>query len=370
MSRSIRVLQPTVDEQTKRDLCEVLNNGWLGQGPKTAEFEKAFAEKVSMKYAIGTCSCTAALDLCLRVYDSEYGFKGGELITTPVTFVSDAIIAFWHGMDLTFADIDESSLCLDPHTVILTPRTKVIVVVNSHGRLADIKYLRKKIKESGQKILIIEDNAHAMYTPGTCQNSDIQVWSFQAVKTMPAGDGGAVTTNDPRIAEELRKLTWLGVERSTFARASGSAYSWDYDIVRGDGTKSYMNDIQATLCLGQLRRLDEMLAKRRTIQARYNDAFRLMYPDLAVPDYSHTVQYYTVQCKRRDELHAFLAERGITTSVHFKPLSEMTFYKQYKKNPLPVTDMVWPKLLSLPCHDALKFEELEYIIQAVKEFYV
>ncbi len=369
MQHNIRVLRPTVDEQTKRDLCEVLDNGWFGQGPKTAEFEKALAEKVGVKYAVGTCSGTAALDLCLRVYDPEYDFKGGELITTPVTFVSDAIIALWHDMDLTFGDIDKRSLCLDPHTIKITPKTKAVVIVNSHGRLADIKYLRKKIEESGQKILIIEDNAHAMYTPGTCQYSDIQIWSFQAVKTLPAGDGGAITTNDPRIAEELHKMTWLGVERSTFARAGGSAYSWDYDIVRGDGVKAYMNDIQATLCLGQLRRIDEMLAKRRTIQACYNDAFKLMYSDIEVPDYSHTVQYYTMQCKRRDELHKFLAERGITTGVHFKPLTEMTFYAKYKRQPLPVTDTIWKLFLSLPCHDALMFKELEYVIESVKDFY-
>jgi dTDP-4-amino-4,6-dideoxygalactose transaminase len=218
-SREIRVLRPTVDEQTKRELCEVLDNGWLGQGPKTAEFEKRLAEKVGMRHAIGTNSGTSALDLCLRVYDKEYGFKGGELITTPITFVSDAIIAFWHDMDLTFADVDERSLCLDPYTVKIMPNTKAIVVVNSHGRLADMERMRRFIDESGQKILLIEDNAHAMYTPGTCKYSDIQIWSFQAVKTLPAGDGGAVTTNDDRIASELRKMTWLGVERSTFARA-------------------------------------------------------------------------------------------------------------------------------------------------------
>lgn len=366
--RNIRVLQPTIDEQTKKDLMEVLDNGWLGQGPKTAEFEKKLAEKVGTKFAVGTCSGTAALDLCLRVYDDEYHFAGGELITTPITFVSDAIIAFWHKMDLTFADVDKDSLCLDPSTIKITPKTRAIVVVNSHGRLADIKGIRDLVDKSGQKILIIEDNAHAMFTPGVCQHSDIQIWSFQAVKTMPAGDGGAVTTNDERIANELKNITWLNVEKSTFARASGETYSWEYDLSKGDGVKAYMNDIQATICIGQLRRLDEMLAKRRTIQARYNDAF-LGIRQITTPEFSHTVQYYTMQCERRDELHVFLAKCGITTGVHFKPLSEMSFYKQFKKYPLPVTDSVWLRFLSLPCHDALKFEELEYIIDSVKKFY-
>jgi len=365
----IRVCRPDLDEQTRKELNEVFDKGWLGSGPKTTEFEHEFAKYVNTKYAIGCNSGTSALDMCLKVYEEEYNLQGGELITTPMTFVSDAIIAFWHNMDLTFADIEEDSLCLDPKSIIITPKTKAIVVVNSHGRLANMKAIRELIDKSGQKILLIADNAHAMFTPNANDYSDIQMWSFQAVKTMPIGDGGMITTNDEKIAKEVKRLSWLNVEKNTYDRTLGKKYTWDYDITKNNGIKAYMTDMQATIGLGQLRRLDEVLAKRRAIQSVYNEAFQNI-KQIKTPMFSHTVQYYTMQCEDRDKLSEDLAENGIATSVHFKPLTEMTVYKKYKKNSLPVTDRVWLKLLSLPVYYTLKWKQVEYVIKKVRDYYL
>ncbi|MBI5357055.1 DegT/DnrJ/EryC1/StrS family aminotransferase [Candidatus Collierbacteria bacterium] len=355
----IPVLAPTSSSRVEELTLEVLRSGWWGYGPKSKQLEVDFAKYVGTKYAIGTNSGTAALDLCLKVY----GIRGGELITTPMTFVADAIVGEWNGMDVTFADIEENSLNLDPKAVIVTPQTKAIIAVDSHGRLANFKELRKKFKG-----LIIEDAAHAMYTPGAGEGGDITIWSFQAVKSLPAGDGGMITTNDEAIFKKLRTLTWLGVEKHTYDRVGKVSYSWDYDITQSQGTKSYMNDLTAAIVLGQLERLDEMTAKRRAIQSVYNEAFREM-KQIKLPMYSHTCQYYTMQCERRDELSNYLADNGIATSVHFKPLSEMTYWKKAIKRPLPVTERVWPKLLTLPVHDGLKWTEAELIIKRVKEFY-
>ena len=139
----IPVLRPTIDEQTKKELLEVLDSGWWGFGPKTQEFEKKFAEYVGAKYCVGMNSGTSALDLCLKVYD----VKGGELITTAMTFVSDAIVGEWNDMDVTFADIDPDTLCLDPKSIKINPETKAIIVVDSHGRLADIEGIKKICKD-------------------------------------------------------------------------------------------------------------------------------------------------------------------------------------------------------------------------------
>ncbi len=354
----INVLQPTIDEKTIAAVTEVLRGHWWSFGEKVYEFEKKFADHVGAKYAIATNSCTSALDLCLKAY----GIKNGELITSAATFVSDAIVGEWNGMDVTFADIDEDSFCLDPKSVVVTPRTKAIIAVDSHGRLADIAGLRKKFNG-----LIIEDAAHAMYTPGAGKG-DITVWSFQAVKTMPMWDGGMITTNDEKIYAKLRTMTWLGVEKSTYDRAGAKRYTWDYDITQADGIKAYMTNIQAVVGLGQLERLSEMTAKRRAIQSVYNEAFAKV-KQIKTPQYSHTVQYYTMKCERRDELSEFLASKDITTSVHFKPLSEMTYWKKAVKRPLPVTDRVWKQLLSLPCHDALTWTDVAHVIECVKGFY-
>ncbi len=355
----IPLLQPTTSPKINEEMIKVLESGWWGFGPKTIEFEKKFAEYVGSKYAIGCNSGTTALDLCLKAY----GIKGGELITTPMTFVSDAIVGEWNGMDVTFADIDEKTLCLDPKSVVVTSETKAIITVDSHGRLADIEGLRKKFKG-----LIIEDAAHAMLTPGAGKKADITIWSFQAVKTLPCGDGGMVTTNDEKIYQRLRTLTWLGVEKSTYERADLKKYSWEYDITQADGIKGYMNDLTAVIGLNQLERLEEMNAKRRAIQAVYNEAFKNI-KEIETPAYSHTVQYYTAKFERRNELSDFLADNGIATSVHFKPLSEMTYWKKCVRNPLPVTDRVWQKLLTLPVHFGLTWKEVDYIISKVKEFY-
>lgn len=366
----IPVLRPTYDEQTKKDLLEVLDSGWTGFGPKTIEFEKKFADYVGAKYCVMTNSGTSALDLCLKAY----GIKGGELITPAMTFVSDAIIGEWNDMDVTFADIEEDSLCLDPKALHVTNNTKAIIAVDSHGRLADIEGIKKASNRGDatglveDRPLLIEDAAHAMYTPGAGKKADITIWSFQAVKSLPIFDGGAITTSDEKIYERIRQLTWLGIRKSTYERSEGKRYTWDYDIIDGDGIKAYMTDVQSVIGLGQLRRLEETNAKRRAIQARYNEAFRDM-PQIKLPMYSHTVQYYTMRCERRDELSDFLATNEIASSVHFKPISEMTYWKKAVKRPLPVTDRVWKELLSLPVHYGLTWEEVEYIISKVKEFY-
>jgi perosamine synthetase len=355
----IPVLKPDADEQTIQELVAVLKSGWWGQGPKTFEFEKKFAEYVGAKYAIGCNSGTAALDLCLKAYQ----IKGGELITTPMTFVADAIVGEWNGMDVTFGDIDEDSLCLDPKSLVVTEKTKAIITVDSHGRLADIDGLRELFDG-----LIIEDAAHAMYTPGAGKKGDITIWSFQAVKSLPTGDGGMITTNDDKIYERLRTLTWLGVEKNTFQRAGEKRYTWDYDITQAEGLKAYMNDLTAVIGLGQLRRLDELTAKRRAVQSAYNEAFKDI-KQIKIPMYSHTVQYYTMKCERRDELSDYLASNEIATSVHFKPLNFMTYWKKGEKRELKVNNKVWLKLLSLPVFNTITWTEVEKIINCVKTFY-
>ena len=353
----VNLLQPTFDEQTKKELLAVLDSGWVMYGPKVKEFEQKFADYVGKKYAVATNSATSALDLCLKAYN----IKGGELVTPAMTFVSDASVGEFNDMDVTFADVNPRTLCIDPDSLKVTPQTKAIIAVDSHGRLADIDGIRKKFDG-----LIIEDAAHAMYTPGVGKG-DITVFSFQAVKTLPIFDGGMIVTDDKEIAEKLHKLMWLGVEKLTYERVEGGSYTWDYDI-KIPGIKAYMTDVQAVIGIGQLRRLTEMNARRRAIQARYNEAFADV-PGFVAPEYSHTVQYYTPEWEDRDGLSAHLSQAGIHTSVHFKPLNHMTYWKKAEKYPLPNTDKVWPKLLSLPVHGALSDADQAYVIEKVREYY-
>lgn len=362
--KRINVLEPTANEEIKAEMLKVLDSGWWQNGPKVKEFEDKFAEKVGAKYAIAVNSATSGLDLCLKAY----GITGGELITPAFNFVSNASVGEWNQMDVTFCDINPRTLCIDVDSLVITPQTKVITAVDCHGRLADIGAIRAKLSELGRTdILIIEDAAHAMYTPGA-GTGDITVWSFQAVKTLPTGDGGMITTNDEAVMKRLRSLYWLGVEKLTYERVNEKGYTWDYDI-KVPGIKAYMIDLTAVIGLGNLKRIEETNARRREIQEKYNVAFR-GNEWFTEPEFTYTVQYYTPEWRDRDGLHAFLASFDIHTGVHFKPISEFTYWRKCKKNPLPNTDTVWLKLLSLPVHSALTDEEQELVIRKIKEFYV
>lgn len=351
----INLLQPTIDERTKKELLKVLDSGWWVYGTKVQEFEQEFAKYVGAKYAVAVNSATSGLDLCLKAA----GIKDGELITPAFTFVSDAVVGEWNGMDVTFCDINPKTFLIDVDSLVISENTKAIIAVDCHGRLADIDGIRKKFNG-----LIIEDAAHAMYTPGAGKG-DMTVWSFQGVKTMPTGDGGMITTNNEELYKKLKPLSWLGIEKYTHDRV-GKTYTWDYDI-KQQGIKAYMIDLTAVIGLGQLRRLDKTNARRRYIQKRYNEAFE-ENSWFTAPEFSFTVQYYTPSWKDRDGLSEYLGENGIHTSVHFKPLSEMTYWKKAVKRPLPNTE-VWKNLLSLPVHNALTDKEQDFIIQKVKEFY-
>lgn len=359
----IPVLRPTADQWTKDKLMSVIESGWWGAGPVVAEFEKEFAKRIGVRHAIAVSSGTAALDLCLKAHFP--GNKGGELITSPMTFVADAIVGPWNGMRVTFADIHRDTLCLEPEEIEFNEDTRAIIAVHSHGRMVNMSRLKDRIdtheKKYGYRVLVIEDCAHAMHTPTAGLHGDVAIWSFQAVKTLPAGDGGMVTTNNDAIAQTIRNMTWLGIEKSTFARTKGTGYSWDYDIIH-DGQKSYMNDINAALALGGLRRIDEIIDRRQRVQVNYNAAFQDL-PGVRVPIWSHTVQYYTLETEHRDAIGETLAKAGIATSVHFKPLHLMTYWKDSARNPMPVADRVWKKLLSLPVHDGLSWDDQTFIIE-------
>ena len=361
--KRIDLLKPTYDAQTKKELLEVLDSGWVTFGSKTLEFEKKFAEYVGAKYAIATNSATSALDLCLKVYD----IKGGELITPSFTFISDALVGQWNGMEVTLCDINPRTLCIDPESLDVGFNTKAIIAVDCHGHLADIDGIRSACYKNGTfRPLIIEDAAYAMFTPGVGKG-DIVVYSFQAVKSMPIFDGGMITTNDEEIYKKLRPLTWLGIEKLTYERVSAGKYSWDYDIKIENGIKAYMTDVQAIIGLGQMRRLEETNARRREIQERYNQAFDMKWY-CTIPVFSHTVQYYTPEWKDRDGLCQFLSENGIHTSVHFKPIHEFTIGKKWLKRPLPRTE-VWKNLLSLPVHNNLSDDDVDFVISKVQEYY-
>ena len=353
------VLRPLGGEEEVQALREVIESGWWGKGPKVAEFEEKFAEMVGHKYAVAVTSASHGQDLIMKAL----GLKGIDVINPTISFIATAMIPLWNDFTSNIVDVLPDTMCIDPQDVerYKKPNSEVLISVNQAGVPADYEGLRKVFGG-----FILEDTAHSCYTPGAGLGGDAAVWSFQAVKTMPCGDGGMITTNDKQLADKCREMTWFGVS-STWSRASGQTpgYAWDYqvDIL---GYKYYMIDIMAAIGLEQMKKLPKHLEFRRHIQSRYNRELNSL---IERPPHSETVQYYVgrVPSEHRDKLIDYLADKKIHTSVHFKPLYKYTPLKQDRE--YPVCETEWTKLISLPCHNRMKEEDIDYVVYWVNKYF-
>ena len=360
--KKIPVLKPTPRPSDHELISEVLDSSWWGKGPKVEELEKKFAKRVGTKYATAVNSGTAALDMALKAL--EVG--NGEMIAPTMTFTSTAAVGYWQpNLSVRLVDVNALDLCMDMEDLKIKKETKAVIPVHMGGNIADIKKLREKFDG-----YIIEDCAHACFSKGAGKYGDIAIWSFQAVKNCPAGDGGMLTYNSDEVHEKLKGLTWMGIKETTYDRAKGN-YNYDYDI-KEMGYKTYMNDLNAALVLSQLQHVDRKNAWRKHIYSRYaSELAQFMTPHVYNSD---TIQYAIMSVEveeHRNKLIDFLGERGIMTSVHFKPLHKMTFYKERLtgKESFKMADHIWPRLISLPCHDDVTEEDIDFIINSVKEFY-
>ena len=371
----IPVLSPSTSEKMIEEMTKVLKSGWWGYGPKTQEFEKKFAEYVGAKYAVGCNSGTSALDLCLKVY----GIKGGELITTPMTFVSDAIVGEWNGMDVTFADIDEDSLCINPRKIVITDKTKAIIAVDSHGRLADIEKIREIATENidGMGLtcpLIIEDAAHAIGAKYKNKNigtmGDFASFSFYATKNITSGEGGAISCHNIKTYEWLKKARLHGMSKDAAERYSKKYKHWDMEFL---GFKMNMNNIQAALLINQLKRIEKLRRVKERIAKLYKVGFsgnpKIKIPSV-MPNAKHARLLFTiwVDPKKRDNLLHSLQDLGIGVAVNFRPVHLLKYYRQrygYKTGDFPVAERIGASTISLPFYPKLRKKEVNYIIKTV-----
>jgi|TARA_E500000305_G_C4025439_1_gene241483 perosamine synthetase len=354
------VLRPLGGEEESNALKEVIESGWWGKGKKVSELEEKFAKLVGAKHAIAVTSNTHGLDLVLKAK----GIEHGDVISPTMSFATTAMAPLWNNCSSTLVDVKEDDLCIDPDDVKsnLKTNTKAVIAVNMAGVPADIDSIRNIFDG-----FVIEDCAHSCYTSGAGSKGDVAIWSFQAVKTMPCGDGGMITTNDTALYEKLVPMSWMGIS-STHERTKNidgrPGYSWDYDITM-IGTKSYMIDIMAAICLEQLKKLEGNLAIRRGIQNYYNN---VLPSEVQRPVWSNTVQHYgaRVEASLRDELIDYLASKKIHTSVHYKPLHLHTLFKG--QNALPVAEKEWQRLISLPCHPAMSGDDMGYVAYWLRRF--
>lgn len=378
----IPVFRPNYGKEEIAAVSKVLTSGWIGLGPKTEDFEKRFAAYVGTPYAIALNSATAALHLSLLA--AGIG-KGDEVIVPSLTFVSTAHAVLYVGAKPIFADVERDTLCLSPDDVTtrITKRTRAIIPVHYGGHPADMDAF-KKIADK-HNLVIIEDASHAC---GSSYNgnkigsiSPFTCFSFHAVKNLATGDGGMITVWDKKIADHLKRLRWVGINKDTWDRleevsekgkASYRAYGWYYKVEEL-GYKYHMNDITAALGLVQLAKLESSNAKRRALADRYTIVLSKL-PDIRCPlirPGEVSAQHnYVIRCKERDQLHLFLRDRGISTGVHYMPVHLQPYYRRlYPDIRLPVTETEWPNLLTLPLYPQLTKKEQDYITTCIEDFF-
>lgn len=363
------VLRPVGGDEEVEALREVIESGWWGQGPKVSQFEKEFAEMVGAKYAVAVTSNSAGQDLVMKAL----GVKNRDVINPTISFMATAMIPLWNDCTTNVVDVDPYTMCIDPDDTKkhLTSKSDVLIAVNQAGVAAPIDEIRNFYDG-----FIIEDCAHSCYTPGAGTKGDVAVWSFQAVKTMPCGDGGMITLNDEKLYHKLKEMTWFGVS-STYSRVNKSdnvtgkpGYTWDYEVDK-IGYKCYMIDLTAAMCLEQMKKLPSNLEKRRHIQKRYNEELSVF---VERPPYSETVQYYCakVPTDSRDKLIDYLADKKVHTSVHFKPLHKYEIIQKHMTHSdrdFVVADEEWLRLISLPVHPAMTDNDIDYVIYWVNRFF-
>lgn len=343
----IQLFKPHVSPEAIQSVTDVLRSGWIGLGPKTEEFEVAFAKYVGARHAVAVNSATAALHLALVAAGV---WEGDEVLTTSLTFVSTNEVILHQRAVPVFVDVDDSTLSIDLEKAekLVGPRTKAMMVVHYGGNPADLT--AAYAFAARHKIKVIEDAAHACGASFMGQkvgSFGTTCFSFHAVKNLPAGDGGMVTTNDDDEAAHYRRLRWLGISKTTFDRTAGG-YKWQYDVPHL-GFKCHMNDINAAIGLAHLKRLDEWNERRRQIARHYRehiDARFVRHTDGAVSA-NHLC---AIRVPDRDSVIRRLREVGVEAGVHYAPNHRYGAFSKAKLGDLSVTERAYSELLSLPLH--------------------
>jgi len=366
----IPIFRPCYDQAELLAVEEVFKSRWIGLGPKTAEFENRFADYIGVPHAVAVNSATAALHLALKVLN----VTGGEVITTPMTFVSTNHAILYNDASPVFADIEPDTLNIDVESIRqnLTDRTQAIIVVHYGGHACDMDPILDLARE--YDIPVIEDVAHGCGGNYKGHNlgslGTIGCFSFHAVKNLATGDGGMITLAAPELDGRLRRLRWCGIDKNTWDRSEvDQKYSWYYTVQELE-YKYHMNDITAAIGLVQLQKLDRSNARRREIVKYYNDHFAdLDWLEIPVEkSYTQSAHHnYVVKLDRRDDLIAYLGDKRISAGVHYFPNHRYTMYRNFRAN-VPVTDRVWSRLVTLPLYPEMTSGDLERVVKAVRNF--
>ena len=374
---AIQVLKPVFQiDECLAEIRECLEKGWTGLGFKTVEFENKWKEYTGHEHAHFLNSATVGLEIAIEVLKREHSWDDGdEVISTPITFISTNHAIVRHGMIARFADVDEY-LCLDPVAVEsrINEKTRAVLYVGYGGRVGQLRDIIAICKKHNLKLIL--DAAHMSGTrvdgicPGTWDGVDATVYSYQAVKNLPTADSGMICFAEKAYDEQARKLSWLGINKDTFARSSSDgAYKWNYDV-EYVGYKHHGNSIMAAIALVQLRYLDEGNAYRRKLAEIYNGELQDA-PWVNIISANHADEcafhIYEIEVEDREGLLSYLAKRDIYCGVHYRDNTEYRMYS-YDHGACPNAHRLSGRIITLPLHLLLSEHDVRTIAKHVKEF--
>jgi len=368
---------PVIGDDEVNAVMETLRSPWITTGPKTKEFEKKFSEKFGTPAALAVNSCTAALHTALVGLGIG---PGDEVITTPMTFCSTVNVIEQVGARPVLVDVESGTLNIDPDKVedAVTAKTKAIMPVHYSGHPVDLDAVYDIAKR--HNLFVVEDAAHAVSAKYKGRyigsGGTVAAFSFYATKNMTTAEGGMLT-GTPDFVEKCRIISLHGMSRDAWNRYSKEG-SWYYEVLL-PGFKYNMTDIQASLGLVQLEKLDFFQLRRAEIVAKYNQEFKnydaLEIP-VAKPEVEHAWHLYVLKLNlqalriNRNQFIEELKVRNIGTSVHFIPIHLHPYYRDkygYEPEDFPVAFNNYQRILSLPLHAGLSDNDVQDVIEAVVE---
>lgn len=387
---------PDITQLEIDEVVDTLESGWITTGPKTKLLEKQLADYAGAKKCVCLNSATAGMETALRLLDIG---PGDEVITSAYTYSASASIIHHVGAKIVLADIDENTGLIDPQKIeeAITDKTKAVIPVDLAGIPCDYdaifraverkRFLFKPKGEIQEKLgrpAVIADAAHSLGAKYKDRKvgsiADISVFSFHAVKNFTTGEGGALLWTDlggmdsEEIYKTIQLITLHGQNKDALAKTKLG--SWEYDI-KFLGYKYNMPDIMAAIGLAQFKRYPELLRRRREIIKAYEDGFE----NTKIKNIKHAGEDFIgsghlfitrvegIEEEERNRIIEKMAEAGIATNVHYKPLPMHTAYKElgFDIKDYPNAYAFYKNEITLPLHTLLKDKEIEYIIEEFKK---
>ena len=375
---------PNITKEEIKATNKVLNSKWLTTGQVVKDFEKNFKEYKNSNFATGVSSCTDALHMSLLALNLK---KGDEVLTSAMTFCSAVNVIENVGAKPILVDIDVKSLNIDPLEIEkkITKKTKAIIIVHFAGMPCDVEKILKITKK--YNIKLIEDCAHSIETKYNGLHVGnfgfVGCFSFYANKNITtAGEGGMIICKNQKLDTYFKKLSLHGMSKEAWSRFDIKKNYQNYDL-EFSGLKNNMTNVQASMGIVQLKKIEKLWRQRKKIYLNYQNFFKnydvgIQLPSEVFTDYKHAYHLFVIYFRNtsktniRNKLIQFLKKNKIGFGIHYRAINDLKYYKKkykWNKNTAPNAFEIGSNILSLPMQPDLTAKEQKYILKKFEFFF-